>query len=59
MRRFAETLRIALHWEMHGSLRNMAIEKRNQGCPNEIGSFDARNRTALLPLPMSKSSAAS
>lgn len=42
MRCFAEKLRITLHWEMHGSLRKMAIEQRNHGCPNQIGSFDAK-----------------
>ena len=42
LRRFAEKLRTRLHWETHNSPRKMAIEQRNHGCPNEIGSFDAK-----------------
>jgi hypothetical protein len=43
MRRFAEKLRIRLHREMDNFPRKMAIEQRNHGCPNEIGSFDAKH----------------
>ena len=43
MRRFAEKLRISLHWKMHCFQKRMAIEQRNHGCPNEIGSFDAKH----------------
>ncbi len=54
---FAKKLRIALHWEMHGSLRSMAIEQRNRGCPNEIGSFDAKHSPPQTRrrIPQSKS----
>ncbi len=38
MRRFAEKLRIKIHWETHNSPRKMEIEQRNHGCPNKLGS---------------------
>ena len=55
MRRFAEKLRIRHHWEMHGFQKRMAIEQRNHGCPNEIGSFVAKHSPSQTGLRSTQS----